>query len=101
MFNVHIQSTPVSGTLTGLRQILSPEKEKRGGGGGSKGGPPALAGTRKYEQSRPESVAGGGAIGCQTMFTYKDGSQRLVHKGDTDLHCHRCSAICCLPVCRS
>ena len=27
-------------------------------GGGSNGGQPALAGTREYEQSQPESVAG-------------------------------------------
>ena len=36
MFNVHIQSKPDMGT--GNK------------GGGSKGGPPALAGTREYEQ---------------------------------------------------
>ena len=38
VFNVHI------------RRFLCTEQEKRGGGG-SKGGPPALAGTKEYEQS--------------------------------------------------
>ena len=49
MFNVHIQSKllqrmPVMGTGTGLR--CSSVRDI-----GSKGGPPALAGTREYEQS--------------------------------------------------
>ena len=55
MFNVHIQSkllqrTPVMGTGTCLHRFLCPGQEKKRGGG-SKGGPPALAGTREYEQS--------------------------------------------------
>ena len=48
VFNVHIQSkllqrTPVTGTGT--------ETGKKARGEGSKEGPPALAGTREYEQS--------------------------------------------------
>ena len=51
VFNVHIQSkllyrTPVTGTGTDR-----PGQEKTKSGGGSKGGPPALVGTREYEQS--------------------------------------------------
>ena len=50
MFNVHIQSklfkrTPLTGT--GTDRFLCPGQGKRV----SKGGPPALAGTREYEQS--------------------------------------------------
>ena len=52
VFNVHIQSKPVTGTGTGLRLFLCPGQENKKGGG-SKGGPPALAGTREYEQSDP------------------------------------------------
>ena len=55
MFNVHIQSELNTGTSTGLRRFLcrgQGKKEGGGGGGvGSKGVPPALAGTREYEQS--------------------------------------------------
>ena len=41
MFNVHIQSKPVPLSQTG----------KKGGREGVRGGPPALVGTREYEQS--------------------------------------------------
>ena len=37
-------SMPVMGTGTGLRQFVCPDRKEMGG-------PPALAGTREYEQS--------------------------------------------------
>ena len=39
-------------------QVPLSRTEQKKEGGGSNGGPPALAGTREYEQSQPESVAG-------------------------------------------
>ena len=48
MFNVHIQSTPVMGTGTGLQWFLCPGQEKKRGLG--------------IQAVQPESVAGGGCF---------------------------------------
>ena len=44
------------------------KKKRGGGGGGNKGGPPALAGTREYEQSDRNRLQAEGGLRCYGIW---------------------------------
>ena len=50
-----------------VSQFLCPGQEKKGGGG-NKGGPPALAGTREYEQSDRNRYQAEGGLRCYGIW---------------------------------